>query len=117
MLRLTDLWTCARVAKVIRKTFDVEYHPSHVWKLLRSFGFTCQKPEQDAREQDPDEVRRWIEEEWPRIKETAREERCMIGFLDEFGLMLQPVRRRTWAPKGKTPNCFPRKKTSRRLKG
>ena len=27
----------------------------------------------------------------------------MIAFIDESGFMLQPVRRRTWAPRGKTP--------------
>ena len=27
----------------------------------------------------------------------------MIAFVDESGFMLQPVRRRTWAPRGKTP--------------
>ena len=27
----------------------------------------------------------------------------MIAFIDESGFMLQPVRRRTWAPRGRTP--------------
>jgi hypothetical protein len=39
---------------------------------------------------------------WPRIKKTYRK-RYSIVFIDESGFMLQPVRRRTWAPKGKTP--------------
>jgi len=64
----TDLWTCPRVAEVIAKKFRVEYHPAHVWKLLRSLGWTCQKPEQRARERDGAAIRRWREKEWPRIK-------------------------------------------------
>jgi transposase len=63
-----DLWTCPRVAEVIDKKFGVKYHPDHVWKILRSLGWTCQKPEQRARERDEAAIRRWREKEWPRIK-------------------------------------------------
>ena len=63
-----DLWTCRRVAAVIAKKFGVVYHPDHVWKILRSLGWTCQKPEQRARERDEAAIRRWREKEWPRIK-------------------------------------------------
>ena len=64
----TDLWTCPRVAEVIAKKFHVKYHPAHVWKILRGFGWTPQKPEQRARERDEKAIRRWREENWPRIK-------------------------------------------------
>lgn len=63
-----DLWTCSRVAEVIARKFGVTYHPDHVWKILRSFGWTCQKPEQRARERDDKAIRRWRKREWPRIK-------------------------------------------------
>jgi transposase len=63
-----DLWTCPRVAEVIAKEFGVTYHPDHVWKILRSLGWTCQKPEQRARERDEAAIRQWREKEWPRIK-------------------------------------------------
>ncbi len=36
-------------------------------------------------------------------KKGAKREIVPIVFLDESGFMLQPVRRRTWAPSGKTP--------------
>jgi len=48
----SNLWTCARVAQVIREWFEVEYHPSHVWKILRKLGWSCQKPERRARERN-----------------------------------------------------------------
>ena len=64
----TDLWTCPRVAEVIAKTFGVKYHPAHVWKILRSLGWTPQKPEQRARERNETDIRRWRRQEWPRIK-------------------------------------------------
>ncbi len=63
-----DLWTCPRVAEVIAKRFGVSYHPDHVWKILRSLGWTCQKPEQRARERDDAAIETWRDQEWPRIK-------------------------------------------------
>jgi transposase len=64
----TDLWTCPRGAEVIAKKFGVRYHPAHVWKIVRSLGWMCQKPEQRARERDDAAIRQWREREWPRIK-------------------------------------------------
>ena len=64
----TDLWTCPRVAEMIAKKFGVKYHPDHVWKILRSLGWSCQKPEQRSRERDEAAIRRWRRQEWPRIK-------------------------------------------------
>jgi len=64
----TELWTLARVAEVIERTFDISYHPCHVWKILGRMGWSAQKPERRAREQDETAVRRWREKEWPRIK-------------------------------------------------
>ena len=64
----TDLWTCARVAKVIRKRFGVKYHPGHVWYLLRRLKWSCQKPERRARERDEAVIARWRKRVWPRLK-------------------------------------------------
>ena len=67
-----DLWTCRRVAEVIDREFGVQYHPDHVGKLLRQLGYSPQKPEQRAREQDEQAVARWRRREWPRIKKGRR---------------------------------------------
>ena len=64
----TELWTCRRVAEVVAKNFHVEYHPDHVGKMLHDLGWTCQKPEQRAREGDDEELERWRTRAWPRIK-------------------------------------------------
>lgn len=64
----TDLWTCARVSKVVRKEFGVSYHPAHMGRVLHDLGFSPQKPRRVAREQDPEAVERWRKADWPRIK-------------------------------------------------
>jgi transposase len=64
----TDLWTCPRVGEVIRQAFGVDYHVDHLGRVLRSLGWTPQKPERQARERDEAAIRRWIRVDWPRIK-------------------------------------------------
>lgn len=64
----TDLWTCARVAEVIQKKFDVSYHVDHVGRLLHALGWSCQKPEQRARERDEAQIAHWRAHVWPRLK-------------------------------------------------
>lgn len=68
----TDLWTLVRVAEVIAVNFGVEYDPSGVWHVLRSMGWSCQKPEHRARERDEQAIRRWRQEDWPHIKKRPR---------------------------------------------
>ncbi len=68
----TELWTLGRVAELIAVTFGVEYHPSTVWHILRSMGWSCQKPERRARERDEKEIATWRQKEWPRIKKRPK---------------------------------------------
>jgi transposase len=68
----TELWTCPRIVEVIRRRFKVRYHASHVGRLLRSLGFSPQKPERQARERDEVAIRGWVRETWPRVKKTPR---------------------------------------------
>ena len=70
----TDLWTLGRVAQVIDKHFGISYHPGHVWRILQQMGWSCQKPDAQARERNEQEIRRWRQEHWPHIKKgsTAR---------------------------------------------
>ena len=70
----TDLWTCRRVAQVIQRRFDVSYDIAHVWRLLDGLGWSCQKPEQRARERNEKAIQHWREAEWPRIKKGAPQE-------------------------------------------
>ena len=68
----TEIWTTARVAALIRKTFGVRYHRDHVGRLLHGLGFSHQKPECRALERNEEAIERWKKEEWPRIKKKPR---------------------------------------------
>jgi transposase len=40
----SELWTLKRIAKVIKKEFNVTYNITHVWRVLQDFGFSAQVP-------------------------------------------------------------------------
>lgn len=99
----TDLWTLARIARLIKQRFGVVYHPGHVWKLLRQMGWSCQKPERRALQRDEEAIAHWKRYTWPQIKRKARTLGAWLVFVDESGFLLIPPVKRTWAPKGETP--------------
>jgi len=66
----TDVWTCPRVAKLIKKRFKVRYHVDHVGRLLRGLGWSPQKPTRRARERDEAAIANWVKTDWPRVKKT-----------------------------------------------
>ncbi len=66
----TDLWTCPRVRDLIAREFDVEYHVDHIGRLLRSLGWSPQKPKRRARERDEERIQGWVKAVWPRVKKT-----------------------------------------------
>ncbi len=68
----TQLWTTARIAEVIRKKFRVQYHRDHVGRLMHRLGWSHQKPQKRALERDEVKIRRFLREDWPRVKKTRR---------------------------------------------
>ncbi len=99
-----ELWTAARVARLIERKFGLDYHPEHVRKILkRRLGWTSQKPRRKARERNDKEVARWVGDEFPRIVREAWQRSAYLVFLDESGFFLTPTVRRTFAPRGETP--------------
>lgn len=99
----TPLWDCTRIHKIIKQKFGKNISISNLWETLRRWNLTPQKPEKEALQKDPVAVKKWLWEEWPKIREHRRRWQAMLYFLDESGVSLIPVLGKTWAPKGKTP--------------
>jgi transposase len=66
-------------------------------------GVYSSKPKKKAFEQCSKKVQRWIEEEYPAIKQKAKEEDAQIHWGDETGVRNNSQHGRSYAPKGKTP--------------
>jgi transposase len=63
-----DVWTCERVAEVIRREFGVSYHPAHVSRLLKALRQSLQKPQRRANQRDEEAIEDWKEQRWPSLK-------------------------------------------------
>ncbi len=66
----TELWTAPRVAGLILRKFRKQFHPRYLNQWLAQRQITPQKPSRQARERKEREIRRWLREEWPRIKKV-----------------------------------------------
>lgn len=63
-----DVWTQARIAKVIQRTFGVTYHRDHIGRMLRDLGWSVQKPQEQATQRNEAAIAQWRDETWPAIK-------------------------------------------------
>jgi transposase len=63
-----EVWTCERVAMVIRREFGVSYHPAHVSRVVRALGLSLQKPARRANQRDEEAIEHWKNERWPELK-------------------------------------------------
>jgi transposase len=63
-----QVWTAARVAEVIRRTFGVTYSHRHTRRLLHQIGWSVQKPEKKAVQRDEAAIQAWRNERWPALK-------------------------------------------------
>lgn len=98
-----EVWTCARIARVIEEEFGVHYHKDHVGRLLKKLRWTPQVPIRRAIQRDEEAIQRWRDEVWPELLRRARRERRVLVFEDESGFYLLPGVVRTYAPQAKTP--------------
>lgn len=97
------LWTRKAVQELVEREFAIKVARTTMGAYLRSWGFTPQKPKKKAYEQRPAEVRKWLEEQYPAIKERAKREKAEIHWGDETGARNDCRHGRSYAPKGKTP--------------
>ena len=97
------LWTAKMVGQVIFQQFGIKLSKASVCRLLAQLGLTPQRPVWRAYQQRPEQVKQWLEEEYPRIRALARRHKALIFFGDEAGVRSDHHAGTTWAIKGKTP--------------
>jgi len=90
-----ERWTRERVAKVVRAEFGVKYHPAHISRLLRRWGFSLQKPVRRARQRDEAAIRAWRHQRYPALEKRGPD---------------KPGRAPSWTRRGSNcspPSCAP----------
>ena len=66
----TELWTLARIARVIEQHFGIKYSAAQVWRILGALGWSCQRPTGRARERNEAAIRQWKQKRRPALKKT-----------------------------------------------
>jgi transposase len=97
------LWTRDVVGELITQRYGLLLARTTVGGYLRRWGFSPQKPQHRALEQNPAAVARWLTTEFPAIRAQAKRERGVVLWLDEMGVRSDAAAGRSWAPIGQTP--------------
>ena len=97
------LWTREAVSELISQRYGLWLARTTVGGYLRGWGFSPQRPQRRALEQNPAAVRRWLAETYPAIRAQARREGGVVVWLDEMGVRSDAAAGRSWAPVGQTP--------------
>ena len=93
------LWTIKMVKQLIQDKFGVLYGTTTIHDLLKTLGYSYQKPIQ----QNSKKVQIWMKEEYPRIKKEAKKEGRDVYFADESGFQSIHNKMKTWGKKGERP--------------
>jgi transposase len=99
----SGLWTRQAVRQLILQEFGLRLPIRTVGDYLRRWGLTPQRPVRHATRQDPEEVRRWLEEEYPALAARAKAEGAEIQWGDETGAQAEATRQRGYAARNHPP--------------
>lgn len=80
------LWNRRAVRDLIRKEYGLDMPVRTVSAYLKRWGYTAKRPRRHRKDQDPDEVREWLEEIYPALEQRAAEEGATIHWCDETGV-------------------------------
>jgi transposase len=97
------LWDRRNIAELIEQKYKVIMPLSTMGYYLRKWGFTAQRPYTKHYKQNPVAVQKWMDEEYPEIKDQAKLEGGEIFWGDETGVQNESNYIKGYAPKGQTP--------------
>jgi transposase len=94
------LWSRRAVRDLIDKEFGIWMPVRTVGDYLHRWGYTAKRPRRLANDQDPEEVRTWLEETYPLIEAQAKQEDADIFWCDETGVAADEYPRLGYAREG-----------------
>lgn len=97
------LWTRESIGELIKRKYKIALPLSTLGEYLRRWGFSVQRPVKRAYKQKPEQVEKWMSEEYPTIKEIAKAENGEIFWGDETGIQNESNYAKGYAPIGQTP--------------
>ena len=65
------VWTGPRVVALVRHFLGISYHPGHMSRLLRRWGWSVQKPVRQAQQRDEAVIAQWPKQTWSQLKKSC----------------------------------------------
>ena len=81
-----SLWNRKAVRELIRQEYGIRMPVRTVGEYLKRWGYTAKKPRRHNRDQDPQEVKEFLEQTYPGLVAKAEEEGAEIFWCDEAGV-------------------------------
>jgi transposase len=94
------VWSRKAVRDLIRQECGIDMPVRTVGEYLKRWGYTAKAPRRHAKDQDPDEVDRWLEWTYPAIEARAAREAAEIHWCDETGAAADEQARAGYAREG-----------------
>lgn len=66
------VWTTARISDLIRREYGVQYHPDYIGPLLRSCGWSVQRPVVRASQRNEEATVQWREQRCPAVEKKPK---------------------------------------------
>lgn len=97
------LWTREAVKDLIKMRYSFDMPIRTVGEYLHRWGFTPKKPVKRAYEQQPQEVKKWLDESYPFIARRAKQHGAEIHWCDETGVSSESNVCKGYSPVGQKP--------------
>jgi len=94
------LWTREAVQTLIKHELDIDMPISTVGHYLKKWEFTSKKPIKRAYERKDAATKKWLNEEYPKIKKEAKKENADIWWCDETACQNLANNLKGYAPVG-----------------
>jgi transposase len=97
------LWSRTAMQEAVKVKFGLDMPIRTVGEYFRRWHFTPQRPAKHALEQRPEQVRQWLEVDYPAIVKRAKAEGAQVHWADETAVRQDTAWVRGYAPVGHTP--------------
>ena len=97
------MWTRESIRELIQIKYGITMPIRTVGEYLARWGFTVQRPAKRETNQRPEQVEKWLNEEYPAIYRSAKAVNAEIFWGDETAVQNVANYARGYAPQGKTP--------------
>lgn len=97
------LWNRGSVRDLIKQKYHKELSLTTISRLLLKWNMTPQKPAFKSYKQQPQVIKDWIDNEYPKISQEANRDKAQIHWCDETSISSREIIAKGFSPKGQTP--------------